>query len=171
MAVKIEKKNNIEVKNENQKCCFRYLNDEEIDKIMINRIKSSPKRGGKAKDGWTDEELRLRNSVVLDLLCNKGISRAETSRILQTRWGVGHTTSDRYIHAALDELVKDYDDFCEYNRVQHLQRLEGVLEDSLSHGDRKNALAALEQIAKINSLFLERKDININSDTISFDFQ
>lgn len=166
-----EKKNNIEEKYPNKKCCFRYLEDNEIDTIITHRINSSPKRGGKAKDGWTESEIKLRNSVVLDYICNQGISRTETQKILAERWGVTDRTAFRYVKDALDELVADYDEFIEYSRVQHLQRLEGILEDSLSHNDRKSALSALDQIAKVQSLYVEKKDINVNSDTISFDFQ
>lgn len=164
-------KNNIEVKHPNKKCCFRYLDDDEIDAIIIDRINSSPKKGGTRNGEWTESELRLRNSVILDLICNKGVSRNETAKIITERWGVVERTATRYIKDALDELVIDYEDFAEYSRVQHLQRLEGVFEDAISHNDRKSALSALDQIAKVESLYTERKDININSDTISFEFQ
>lgn len=162
---------NLEVKDKTKKGCFRYLEDDEIDSIIINRINSSPKRGGKAKDGWTESEIKLRNSVVLDYICNQGISRTETQKILAKRWGVTDRTAYRYVKEALDELVVDYDEFAEYSIVQHLKRLESILEDSILHNDRKSALSALDQIAKVQSLYVEKKDINVNSDTISFDFQ
>lgn len=170
-----EDKNNIEVKYPENKCCFRYLNDEQIDAIIIDRINSTPKKGGNRKGMWSDDELALRNSVILDLICNKGISRTEAGKIIRTRWGISPETASRYIKAALDELVKDYDSFAEYTREQHIQRLESLLEECLSHNsdkDRKNAIAVLDSLAKIYGLNQDNKYIKLNTDEpIVFEFQ
>lgn len=170
-----EKKNNIEEKYQDNKCCFRYLNDDEIDAIMIERINTTPKRGGNRKGSWSESELALRNSVILDLICRKGISRTETRKILMKRWGVGDSTARRYIMAALEELVNDYDEFVDYTREQHIQRLEALLEECLSHNsdrDRKNAIAVLDSLAKIYGLNQDNKNIRLSADeNITFDFQ
>ena len=163
-----KEKNKIEVKNPEKKCAFRYLDDDEIDSIIINRIHSTSRRGGKGE--WTEEEIMLRNSVVLDYL-GKGVSRNETRKILMRRWDVSDASARRYIKDALEELVADYDEFSEYTREQHLQRLEEILEDAMAHSDRKSALSALDQMGKINGLFVDRKDVRVSGDEpISFEF-
>ena len=170
-----EQNNKIDVKNNGKKCCFRYLNDNEIDAIIIERINSTPKRGGNRNGQWTEDELALRNSVILDLICNKGISRTEAQKILMRRWGIGKSTASRYVLAALEELVADYDEFAEYTREQHIQRLESLLEECLSHNsdrDRKNAIAVLDSLAKIYGLNQDTKNIRLSTDdNITFDFQ
>lgn len=170
-----EEKNNIEVKHKDKKCCFRYLEDNEIDTIIRNRIAETPKRGGTRNGGWTESELALRNSVILDLICNKGISRTEAQKILMQRWDIGKSTASRYVLAALEELVDDYDEFADYTREQHIQRLEALLEECLSHNsdrDRKNAIAVLDSLAKIYGLNQDNKNIKLSSDeSISFEFQ
>lgn len=167
--------NNIIDKHPDKKCCFRYLEDDEIDAIIVERIKSTPKRGGSRNGCWTEDELALRNSVILDLICNKGISRTETKKILMKRWGIGHSTAQRYVLAALEELVADYDEFAEYTREQHIQRLEALLEECLSHNsdrDRKNAIAVLDSLAKIYGLNQDNKNVRLSTDeSISFEFQ
>lgn len=167
--------NNIEVVHPEKKCCFRYLEDDQIDAIIIDRINSTPKRGGTRNGKWSEDELALRNSVILDLICNKGISRTEAKKIIRSRWGVGAETASRYITAALDELVEDYDEFAEYTREQHIQRLESLLEECLSHNsdkDRKNAIAVLDSLAKIYGLNQDNKNVRISTDeSITFDFQ
>lgn len=165
-------KNNIEVKHPNKKCCFRYLDDDEIDAIVIDRINSTPKRGGTRNGEWSEEELALRNSVILDYICNKGISRNETTKILMQRWDVSNATARRYVKDALEELVADYDEFKEYTREQHLQRLEEILEDAKAHNDRKSALSALDQMGKVNGIYVEKKDVKITTEEpIIFEFQ
>ena len=175
MASWMESKNNIEEKHPDKKCCFRYLDDDEIDTIIIDRIQSTPKRGGNRNGSWTEEELALRNSVILDMICTKGISRTETKKILMKRWGIGLSTAGRYVEAALNELVKDYDQFAEYTREQHIQRLESLLEECLSHNtdrDRKNAIAVLDSLAKIYGLNQDNKNVRLSTDeSISFEFQ
>lgn len=170
-----DKGNNIVERFPDKKCCFRYLTDEEIDAIMIERINSTPKRGGNKHGRWTEDELALRNSVILDLICTKGISRSETKKILMKRWGVGESTASRYLLAALEELVADYDEFAEYAREQHIQRLESLLEECLSHNsdrDRKNAISVLDSLAKIYGLNQDNKNIRLSADeNITFDFQ
>jgi len=167
-----EAKNNIEVKNPDKKCCFRYLEDDEIDNLIRKRISETPKRGGTRKDGWTEDELALRNSVILDLICTKGISRTEAQKILMKRWGIGKSTASRYVLAALEELVEDYDEFVDYTREQHIQRLESLLEDCLTHNDRKNAVSVLDSLAKIYGLNQDNKNIRLSTDeNITFDFQ
>lgn len=169
------KNNHIEAKNEDKMCCFRYLEDDEIDAIIRERIKSTPKRGGSRNGQWTESELALRNSVILDLICTKGISRTETRKILMHRWDVCETTASRYILAALEELTRDYDEFADYTREQHIQRLESLLEECLSHNsdrDRKNAIAVLDSLAKIYGLNQDNKSIKVSTDEpISFNFQ
>ena len=170
-----EKKNNIEEKNPNKKCCFRYLEDDEIDNLIRKRISETPKKGGTRNGGWTEDELALRNSVILDLICTKGISRTEAQKILMKRWGIGKSTASRYVLAALEELVEDYDEFVDYTREQHIQRLESLLEECLSHNsdrDRKNAIAVLDSLAKIYGLNQDNKNIKLTTDeSISFEFQ
>lgn len=167
--------NKIDVKNKDNKCCFRYLDDDEIDAIIIERINSTPKRGGSRNGHWTESELALRNSVILDLICTKGVSRSEAQKILMHRWGIGKSTASRYVLAALEELTKDYDEFAEYTREQHIQRLESLLEECLSHNsdrDRKNAIAVLDSLAKIYGLNQDNKSIKVSTDEpISFNFQ
>lgn len=161
-------KNSLEVKHPDKKCAFRYLEDDEIDAIITSRIHSTARRGGKGE--WTEDEVMLRNSVVLDYL-GKGVSRNETRKILMKRWDVSDATARRYIKDALEELVADYDEFSQYTREQHLQRLEEILEDAMFHSDRKSALSALDQMGKINGLFVDKKDVKVSADeTISFEF-
>lgn len=167
-----EDNNNIEVKNPDKKCCFRYLEDDEIDNLIRKRISETPKRGGTRNGGWTEDELSLRNSVILDLICTKGISRTEAQKIIMKRWDIGKSTASRYVLAALEELVEDYDEFVDYTREQHIQRLESLLEDCLSHGDRKNAVSVLDSLAKIYGLNQDNKNIKLSTDeSISFEFQ
>lgn len=164
-----KEKNSIEVKNPDKKCCFRYLDDKDIDAIIMNRIHSTARRGGKGE--WTEEEVQLRNSVVLDYICTKGISRNETRKILMERWDVSDASARRYIKDAFEELVADYDEYTKYTREQHLQRLEDILEDSLAHNDRKSALSALDQMGKVTGIFVEKKDVKVSTDEpISFNF-
>lgn len=150
---------------------YQYLTPEEIDRIMITRISQFIKQGGKNyKNKWTEGEIQIRNAVILDYICRQGLSRSETARQLSARWNCSVRTTEKYIRTACDTLVRDYDDYVEYAREMHLERLENLLEDCLSRNLTDSALKVLDQIAKVNGLYTQKQEVSLTGEVTKFRF-
>lgn len=150
---------------------YQYLTPEEIDRLMITRISQFIKQGGKNyKNKWTEGEIQIRNAVILDYICRQGLSRSETARQLSARWNCSVRTTEKYIRTACDTLVRDYDEYVEYAREMHLERLENLLEDCLSRNLTDSALKVLDQIAKVNGLYTQKQEVAITGEVTKFKF-
>lgn len=68
-------------------------------------------------------------------------------------------------YAMLAEINKDY---VETVRDVQLERIESILAESIESGDRQSSLKAIDLINKIFSLYVEKKDLNITGNDISF---
>lgn len=60
------------------------------------------------------------------------------------------------------------EELIESARAVQLERAEAILKDSLEHGDRKSALKALEILNKLNSLYVEKREIDVKSTDLIF---
>lgn len=150
---------------------YQHLTPEEIDRLMITRISQFAKQGGKnPKNKWMEGEIQIRNAVILDYICRQGLSRSETARQLSARWNCSVRTTEKYIRTACDTLVRDYDEYVEYAREMHLERLENLLEDCLGRNNADTALKVLDQIAKVNGLYTQKQELAITDVTTKFRF-
>ena len=150
---------------------YQYLTPEEIDRLMITRISQFIKQGGKnCKNKWSEGEIQIRNAVILDYICRQGLSRSETARQLSARWNCSVRTTEKYIRTACDTLVRDYDEYVEYAREMHLERLENLLEDCLSRNNADTALKVLDQIAKVNGLYIQKQEVSLTGEVTKFKF-
>lgn len=152
----------------------KYLTDEDIDQIMRERISTFRNGDPKAIKGthrkWPEEELELRHSRILQKICKEGMSRAETAKWIRDNWGCTLVPAQKYVREALQELVVDYEDDVKTNREQHLETLYGLLNQAINDGQRALALKILDQIGKVNGVFIEKKEVNLDT-TVTFDFE
>lgn len=158
-------------KKEEKPKALRLMTDDEIDAYMEERIHRTGNintRMSNKQREWTEAELQIRNMVILDMLKN-GMSRPLISLELQRRWGINKTTACRYIRIALDALVEDNEEFIKEARDIAVNRLEGLMEDSIARGDRANALKAMDMLNKINGLYTEKVEVKGDA-VIAFEF-
>lgn len=152
---------------------YRFISPEEADELIKSKLAQFSRKGGKASSAvkWTEGELQLRHSVILEYICEQGLSRENTAKQISDRWSVGLNTARRYVKEAVESLTRDYDDYVDEVRKVHLQRLEEMLENALEDDRQETALKIMDQIAKINGLYEQRIDLNShNNTTITFDF-
>lgn len=159
--------------NDISKGIYRFVSPEEADELITSKIAQFAKKGGKTSTSvkWTEGELQLRHSVILEYICNQGLSKSETAKQISDRWNVTVKTATRYINEAVESLTRDFEDYKEETRKVHLERLESIMQTALENGREDLALKALEQMGKVNGLFEQKIDLNSKNTTdIHFDF-
>lgn len=151
-----------------QRGVFKFFTAEEIDKMIITRLNMHRKRGGTRTNIWNEETLLVRRQVILDYMA-QGLGHTRIAQELMNRWGIGDNVARSYIKDAIEYLEESSLDFAEHTTSIMTKRLEAIAEDALAHGDRKSALAAYDQLNKMNGHYLA--NVNLKTDTtISFDF-
>lgn len=162
---------NEKLREDIRKGIYRFISPEDADKLITSKIDQFAKKGGKANSGvkWTEGELQLRHSVILEYICEQGVSRENTAKQISDRWNVNISTARRYVKEAVESLTKDYDEYVEEVRKTHLERLETILQKALDEDRFDIALKATDQIARVNSLYEQKIDLNANT-TVTFDF-
>lgn len=140
---------------------FQFLTPEQADKFILAR------RKGK---GWTKEDKMIRDSIIWEYICNQGLSRYATAQQISERWQVSMVQAYEYIREALQTLVGDYEQCKLDNYTTLMERVEGILQTALMAGNLDAALRATEQIAKLQGLYKEKKEVEITDKTQVFKF-
>lgn len=149
---------------------YLFLPPEDIDMIIKSRLATTIKKGSKSAGQWTEQEINIRNMVIWEYICKQGLSRTECARQMVSRWGIHLNTAYRYIQQAIASLCIDYEEKEEEYRQKHIERIESILQDAIDRGAQDTALKCLDQLAKINGIYNEKKDINLNNGNITFKF-
>ena len=142
--------------------------DKDIDLLIMNEI-STHKRNGGSKASWDDKMLKLRHKVILGLI-RKGYSRAQVVEELTDRWNVSDVSINRYYNDAIEYLgeLALGEDIGQIKKKQ-IERLEAQMKECIARGNFTNAVRYNDMINKINGLYTENQNINIDGE-IQFDF-
>lgn len=148
---------------------------EEVDAIILSKLNQFPKKGVKganSKAKWSDEEIHLRDSVIMAYITENGLSRERTAQQISARWGVGMSTARKYVKEAVERFCETFDNDYERLRKIFLERVENLYDSALSDGQKDIAKGALDMMGKAVGAYTERKDINVNGNlSIDFDFE
>lgn len=152
-----------------------FSRPEEIDALINSRLEQFPRKGGRSCSkhvSWSDEEISIIDSVILDYIAKQGLSREATAQQLHSRWDISLSTARRYVTDSIKRMASTYteEDQEEQRRVW-LERCEAILQDAIETKDKQSALRALDLMGKTLGLYKETKDINVDGDnTIHFEF-
>lgn len=111
----------------------------------------------------------IRTNELVQLI-RKGKSKAKLIEYAKEEWGVNENMATKYIHDACLKLESYYEKEAQKAKVVQLERIESILEDALNSKDNKTALSALDMINKLYSLYVDKQEVKVDSDTIKFTF-
>lgn len=159
---------------------FRFMTPDEVDNHIRTIINQNAAKGGRGQirgrkgkaysTVWGDADVMLRRQVILDLI-GQGLSRRRIVEELCARWGVTTQRVYEYYKDAFNSMINDNEEVVEKYRDLQVGRLEALAEDALAHNDRKSALAAYEQLSKLNGLYVNKVEADVKEDkTIKFSF-
>ncbi len=152
-----------------------FSDPDKIDAVIKSRISQFSRKGGTQKNDqvkWTEEELELRDAVIIDYITINGLSREQTARQISTRWDVCMGTARTYVKSAVQRFCANAIEDSEEERKKIFEeKLQAIFQDAVDAKDRKNSLKAMDILAKINGMYKDKSDVNLNVDgNISFDF-
>lgn len=139
--------------NEPTNPVYKYLNEQEVDRLMLNIIKEKHK--------WDEGMLVVRHCAIFDLL-RKGYSKNEIQEDIHARWGVDPSVAYKYLREALQYMTKDNEEFGKYARDIQIERLENIAKESKASGKYKEAVMALAELNKIYGLNKETVTVEVD---------
>ena len=152
-----------------------FSKPEEIDAIIKSRLSLFSHKGGSQKNSmvkWTEEELELRDAVIIDYLTANGLSREQTARQISDRWDINMSTARRYVVEAVKRFCDNVVEESEPMRKKMFEEtVKSILQDAITANDRQSSLKAMDLLAKVKSMYKDKSDVNLTVDGgISFDF-
>lgn len=157
-----------------KKGIFKILTPEQIDEWMTRKAEYlKPGNRKKNKDThakWSEAELQIRDSVILDYTTRMGLSQRRTCEEIADRWNISFRTAQRYYIHAMETLCSTTPENIEDAREKQIERLNAIAERALDNNNLDAALRAYEQLNKINSLYTDKKEIAITDVPVQFQF-
>ena len=152
-----------------------FSDPEKVDAIIKSRLAQFSTKGGTQKNSlvkWTEAELELRDAVIMDYLTVNGLSRERTAQQIADRWDVSMQSARNYVRDAITRFAKNYVEIDEATRKKLLEeRLQSIYEDAVSAKDRQSSLRAIDILNKMNGMYTDKSDVNVNVDgKITFEF-
>lgn len=150
----------------------QFTDEQIIDAIMKKRINTFTSRGGRAnqkKNGWQENELKLRDTVVMDLLCRKCMPRNKVANQIAVRWDISPVTADRYISEAIHRFEGTYGADEEANRKLFLQSCSELLEEVKDKKKYDQIIKTLDLIGKSGGLYSTKQKVSLDGN-ITFTF-
>ena len=142
---------------------------ENIIKATIKNLQETKK--GKVPPsiaGWGEDALTFRRQAIMELM-GKGKSRTKIVNEISERWNVSKVSAYIYVKDVNQFLTDSYKEESDHLKDIIFHKLECLAEDALEHNDRKSALKAYEDIARMAGLYEDKVKVE-NSTTIQFDF-
>ena len=163
--MKMEKKEKVNI----------FSDPEKVDAIIKSRLAQFSTKGGTQKNSlvkWTEAELELRDAVIMDYLTVNGLSRERTAQQIADRWDVSMQSARNYVKDAITRFAKNYVEIDEATRKKLFEeRLQSIYEDAVSAKDRQSSLRAIDILNKMNGMYTDKSDVNVNVDgKITFEF-
>lgn len=152
---------------------FAQFTDEQIiDAIIKKRINTFTSRGGRInqkKNGWQENELKLRDTVIMDLLCRKCMPRNKIVNQLMARWDISTDTANKYISQAIHRFEGTYGADEEENRKLFLQSCSELLEEVKDKKKYDQIIKTLDLIGKSGGLYSTKQNVSLDGN-ITFTF-
>lgn len=152
-----------------------FSKPDEIDNYIKVKVKSMPAIGGKAnskRNAWTEDELQLRDAVIMGYITEQGLSKVKTAHQIMERWDIAFPTATTWVNEACKRFTASFkEEDVEHQRKIWLERCETILQEAIETRDKQNALKALDLIGKSMGIYKDNINLAGGDNPIKFDFQ
>lgn len=135
------------------------------------------KRGRKSKtnDGlrqYKDKAVRRRVNILQfsKRRVEEGYERGDILNMLVDEYGITQRTAERYYERAKELLTYSMVWDADTIRNKNIQRLSEIAEEAQEDMDYQNAIKAIDVLNKTACVYVEKKDITIDGNEITFTF-
>ena len=142
--------------------------EEEINNRMANIIARN-KVSVSGQCLWNDQDTIIRRQFILDLIA-RGWSNTAIDSYVMEHWKCSITSAKNYRKDACKQLVETNEEVIESNRQKQVERLEKMVKECQDQGKYKEAAMLMEQISKLQGLYIDRSEVVIKDYQTKFDF-
>lgn len=104
-------------------------------------------------------------------MVRNGVSKTKIKTYLKEKYEISDKTVYKIVHDALADLNEAYSDIDVGElKAEYAERIESWVEKAINSGDINTALKAQDMLNKLQGLYTENKNINLNTDNITFEF-
>ena len=103
-------------------------------------------------------------------LIMKDMDRDEVISIVSERFNYAESTSTEIYQQAMKSVERWKSMDTETIKSRNLQRLDKLVNDTIDDNDRNNLIKAIDLQNKTAGVYVDKKDVNISGDVISFKF-
>ena len=135
--------------------------------VNQNKYQSFVESGGKNSVQKNQRKYRI---AKLTELITQGYSRSKLKDYIEETWEVGGAMADEYIRMTYAVLGENSDEVIENSKNIQLERLEDLLRKALESDDKTASLKALDMINKLHGLYIEKKEVKLDSQKLRFSF-
>ena len=100
----------------------------------------------------------------------KDMDRDEVISIVSERFNYAESTSTEIYQQAMKSVERWKSMDTETIKSRNLQRLDKLVNDTIDDNDRNNLIKAIDLQNKTAGVYVDKKDVNISSDVIKFQF-
>lgn len=144
----------------------------EEEKETVKRKLGRPKKQNDGLKYYKEQRTRRRINI-LRFTKNKveeGVDRGDIINAVIEEYGVSEPTAKRYYQRAMELMTYSMAWDAETIRNKNIQRLDTIVEETIENEDYKNAVTAIDIQNKTASVYIDKKEIAIDGDNITFNF-
>ncbi len=135
-----------------------YLKLQRPDYVDENGVKHH------TKPRWSDDDLILRNQLIIYWLTSEGLSRIEVVQKLMSVFSISRSNAFLWSGEALKSLNDGFDEYRDMARQMQIEKIEKLIKECKGLGKYKEAAMLNEQLNKIYGLYTENKKVEVKSE-------
>ena len=125
----------------------------------------------KVKWKWPDDDLDLRNQLIIYWITKDGLSRIEVVQMLMQVFGISRSNAFEWARIAIASLNEGFDEYRDLARQTQIEKIEKLIKECKGMGKYKEAAMLNEQLNKIYGLYAETKKVEVSAEApIKFEF-
>ena len=120
---------------------------------------------------WQEDDLVLRNQLIIYWLTSEGLSRMELVQKIMSVFGISRANAFDWSGDAIKTLNDGFDEYRDMARQMQIEKIEKCIKECRAAGKMKEAAMFSEQLNKIYGLYTDNKKVEVSAEgPIRFEF-
>ena len=140
-------------------------------KLQMPMKKTEDGRVTRTSFKWSEDDLNLRNQLIVYWITKEGLSRMEVVQMIMQVFGICRANAFEWSKMAIASLNDGFDEYRDMARQTQIEKIEKCIKECRAAGKLKEAAMFNEQLNKIYGLYVDNKKVEVSADgPIKFEF-
>lgn len=147
--------------------------EEVIAFLKLQMPVKKDENGNKIRYGhhWGEEDLNLRNQLIVYWVTKEGLSRIEVVQKIMRVFNIDRSNAYEWSKIAIATLNEGFDEYRDMARQMQIEKIESYIKECREAGKLREAAMFSEQLNKIYGLYTENKKVEVKTEEpIRFEF-